>query len=107
MSTTEAPKQTVKFDLSLSNKDAERDYFKICAISYMFSQPQECLVKWKTRNLLDMYRKAKNPVFNQGKDVKFYQFMEWIEKDMNVRSIYNTELRLTQNPSQANGLIHM
>ena len=29
-----------------------------------------------------MYLRAKNPVFNQGKDIQFYQFRDWIQMDL-------------------------
>lgn len=31
--------QTVKFDLRLDSREAERDFFKLCVISQIFSQP--------------------------------------------------------------------
>jgi hypothetical protein len=44
--------------------------------------------KIKTRNPQEMYRRAKNPSFNNGKEIQFYQFWDWIQKDLTV-SIYN------------------
>jgi len=49
---------------------------------------------WKMRNPDDMYKRAKSSAFNLGRDVQFYEFMDWIEKDMNIKSsIFNTEPR--------------
>ena len=53
--------------------------------------------KIKTRNPQEMYRRAKNTALNQGKDIQFYQFWEWIQKDL-TKSIY------TSDDAKASGL---
>lgn len=50
-----------------------------------------------------MYKRAKNPAFNQGKNLQFYQFQEWIQKDLN-KSVYNIEPQSARSSTGLNGL---
>ena len=68
-STTPAPAQTIKFDLRMPQKDAERDFFKICVISQIFNQPQFFMDKLKDKNPQEMYLRAKNPMYNNGQEI--------------------------------------
>lgn len=38
--------------------------------------------KLKAKNPQEMYARAKNPALNNGQDIQFYQFSEWIQKDL-------------------------
>lgn len=71
-------------------KEAERDFFKICVICQIFNQPQFFMDKLKDKNLQEMYVRAKNPSYNGGQDIQFYQFHEWIQKDL-AATIYNKD----------------
>lgn len=53
--------KSVKFDLRMDCKEAERDFFKICAISQIFSRTQLFMEKLKDKNPQEMYERAKDP----------------------------------------------
>lgn len=52
--------------------------------------------KLKDKNPQEMYIRAKSPLHNSGQDIQFYQFQEWIQKDLTA-TITNRE------PTAANG----
>ena len=37
-----------------------------------------------------MYARAKNPMLNGGQEIQFYQFHDWIKRDLAATTVKNT-----------------
>ena len=71
-----------KYDLKLENSKAERDFFALLFLCQVFNQPQFFMEKLKGKDPCEMYKRAKCSINNNGHELQFYDFYEWIHNDL-------------------------